>query len=135
MSHPDCTAVLSMSIVRRATCGAYMPAMQSIDWSAGLDSDKLVGDGARRAHDLKRTLGRPRDCRVARRWSVPNSPKKRPQDRARIDLRNGHEIRFWGRYFGCTTQQLIDCVNIVGFEVENVWRYLTRSAAGAEGEG
>jgi len=86
---------------------------------------------------------------------VPTHATKPPRSCARIDLRDEGEIRRWGRYFGCTVQQLIDCVNIVGFEVENVWGYLgnepvapkcsqcgeageravvTRSATEAEGE-
>jgi hypothetical protein len=82
-----------------------MPDMPPIDWSATTGAYMIPGG-------------------VARRWSVPNNARKRPQDRPRIELRNGDEIHWWGRYFGCNTQQLIDCVNIVGFEIENVWRYL-----------
>jgi len=49
-----------------------------------------------------------------------------PRDRRRIDFRYHDEIRYWCDHFACTTEQLIDCVNIVGFDVARVARYLGR---------
>ena len=59
---------------------------------------------------------------------MPNNAKKSPTDKARIDVRHDHEIRYWCNYFACTAEQLIDCMNIVGFDVAKVERYLGRSA-------
>lgn len=68
---------------------------------------------------------------------MPSNARKSPRDAARIDFRHEHEIRYWCQYFACTTEQLIDCVNIVGFEVANVGRYLGKElqlVAGAGGQ-
>ena len=57
---------------------------------------------------------------------MPNNARKSRGERARIDFRDDHEIRYWCRYFACTSEQLIACVNIVGFDVAKVGRYLNQ---------
>jgi hypothetical protein len=57
---------------------------------------------------------------------VPNNARKNRPETARIDFRRDHEIHYWCRYFTCTAEQLIDCINIVGFDVAKVERYLNQ---------
>jgi Protein of unknown function (DUF3606) len=66
---------------------------------------------------------------------VPNNARKSLGDRARIDVRDDQEIRYWCRYFACTAEQLFDCMNIVGFDVAKVARYLNQGLRLVAGTG
>ena len=46
------------------------------------------------------------------------------KDAARIRLRDDDDLRQWVGYFDCTAKQLINSVNLVGFQVRNVQRHL-----------
>jgi hypothetical protein len=47
-----------------------------------------------------------------------------PQDRARININETHELDYWSEALGCTEQQLRDAVAAVGVSSESVREYL-----------
>jgi hypothetical protein len=47
-----------------------------------------------------------------------------PQDRARINVNEQHELDYWTEALGCTEQQLRDAVAAVGVGSESVREYL-----------
>jgi len=47
-----------------------------------------------------------------------------PQDRARINVHEPWEVRYWTRELGCTQQQLVAAVNKVGVSAAAVKRLL-----------
>lgn len=47
-----------------------------------------------------------------------------PQDRARVNVNEEWERRWWCKEFGCTEQQLRDAVRAVGVMVVDVRRHL-----------
>ncbi len=58
-----------------------------------------------------------------------------PVDRARVELVEDHELRFWTREFGCSATHLLDAMESVGVDAAAVGRYLAmREHNGAPGE-
>ncbi|WP_447988347.1 DUF3606 domain-containing protein [Achromobacter spanius] len=49
-----------------------------------------------------------------------------PQDRARINVNEDHELRYWTKELGVSEQQLIEAVKAVGVSVEAVKQHLRR---------
>lgn len=49
-----------------------------------------------------------------------------PQDRARINVRETHELDYWTEALGCTEDQLRAAVSAVGVSSEKVREYLRR---------
>jgi hypothetical protein len=49
-----------------------------------------------------------------------------PQDRARINVNEEHEVRYWTEKFGCTPEQLRAAVNVAGVMADSVENYLKR---------
>lgn len=49
-----------------------------------------------------------------------------PRDRARVNVNEDWEVRWWCKEFGCTEQQLRDTVKRVGVMADNVRRALKR---------
>jgi hypothetical protein len=47
-----------------------------------------------------------------------------PQDRARINVNERHEVDYWSEALGCTEQQLRDAVAAVGVSAQAVREYL-----------
>ncbi|MGM7282533.1 DUF3606 domain-containing protein [Pseudomonas guariconensis] len=47
-----------------------------------------------------------------------------PQDRSRINIEEGWEVRYWSQKFGVTEQQLKDAVRAVGQSAEAVKKQL-----------
>ena len=46
--------------------------------------------------------------------------KRGPADRSRINVNEPYEVRYWTEHFGCTEQQLRECVKRVGVMVNDV---------------
>jgi hypothetical protein len=64
-------------------------------------------------------------ARSAGEDAMPDDPKKTgPADDKRINIHQDHEVRYWTNKFGCSGQELIDCVNRVGVMVDDVRRCL-----------
>jgi hypothetical protein len=61
-----------------------------------------------------------------------------PVDRARVELVEDHELRFWTREFGCSATHLLDAMESVGVDADAVARYLAmrehNSPAGERGD-
>ena len=47
-----------------------------------------------------------------------------PQDRARINVNEGHELDYWCEALGCTERQLREAVAAVGVSADKVREYL-----------
>ena len=47
-----------------------------------------------------------------------------PADRARVNVNEAHEVRYWTKEFGCTEAELRAAVKAVGVMVVDVRRYL-----------
>jgi hypothetical protein len=47
-----------------------------------------------------------------------------PQDRARINVNEAHELRYWSKEMGVTEAQLKDAVNAVGVSAAAVRKHL-----------
>lgn len=47
-----------------------------------------------------------------------------PQDRARINVNEPWEVRWWCQHFGCTEQQLRAAVQAVGVSADRVRQHL-----------
>ena len=54
-----------------------------------------------------------------------NFKNRGAQDRARINLNEGHEVRYWTSKFGCTEEQLRATITIVGASADAVARELS----------
>ncbi|SFI80695.1 DUF3606 domain-containing protein [Bradyrhizobium sp. Gha] len=52
--------------------------------------------------------------------------KRGPADRARVNVHEDYELRYWSRRFGCTEAELIDAVKHAGVMADAVERYLIR---------
>jgi hypothetical protein len=50
--------------------------------------------------------------------------KRGTPDRLRINIHEAHEVRYWTEKFGCSEQQLRECVQRVGVMVTDVQRCL-----------
>lgn len=46
------------------------------------------------------------------------------QDRARVNINEDHEVRYWTKKFGVTEEQLIAAVSVVGVSADEVEQYL-----------
>jgi hypothetical protein len=56
---------------------------------------------------------------------MADDPKKRgAADRARINLHQEHEVRYWTKKWGITAEQLRDAVGEVGSMASEVAKYL-----------
>jgi uncharacterized protein with von Willebrand factor type A (vWA) domain len=51
--------------------------------------------------------------------------KRGGQDRKRINMAEGYELNYWTRQLGCTEQELISAIGVVGPQVDQVRTYLT----------
>ena len=49
-----------------------------------------------------------------------------PQDRARINVNEDHELRYWTKELGVSEQQLKEAVKAVGVSVEAVKQHLRK---------
>ncbi|MGO4402190.1 DUF3606 domain-containing protein [Achromobacter sp. PAB15] len=49
-----------------------------------------------------------------------------PQDRARINVNEDHELRYWTKELGVSEQRLKEAVNAVGVSVEAVKEHLKK---------
>ena len=49
-----------------------------------------------------------------------------PQDRARINVNEDHELRYWTKQLGVSEQQLKEAVKAVGVSVEAVKQHLKK---------
>jgi Protein of unknown function (DUF3606) len=47
-----------------------------------------------------------------------------PVDRSRIELIEGHELRFWTRELQCSAEQLLEAIESVGIDAAAVGDYL-----------
>ncbi|HEU5295670.1 MAG TPA: DUF3606 domain-containing protein [Burkholderiaceae bacterium] len=48
------------------------------------------------------------------------------QDRSRINVHEGHEVRYWARKFGVSAEMLMDAVQAVGDRADRVEQHLRR---------
>lgn len=48
------------------------------------------------------------------------------QDRARVNVNEPHEVRYWTEKFGVSEEDLIQAVSIVGVSADEVGRYLKK---------
>jgi hypothetical protein len=53
-----------------------------------------------------------------------NLKNRGPADRARINVNESWEVRWWCGHFGCTESQLRDAVKAVGVMADKVRRHL-----------
>jgi len=51
-----------------------------------------------------------------------------PADRARVNVHEAHELRYWTKHFNCTADQLKAAVAKVGVMVTNVTKELSQTA-------
>lgn len=49
-----------------------------------------------------------------------------PQDRARVNVHEDWEVRYWCEKFGCNRLQLVAAVNAVGVMAKDVEAYLKK---------
>jgi len=52
-----------------------------------------------------------------------------PRDRARVNVDEEHELRYWTPNFGCTATELRNAVKAVGPMVDKVRKYLRNQKA------
>jgi hypothetical protein len=56
---------------------------------------------------------------------MADDPKNRgPQDRARVNVNEPHEVRYWTEKFGCTKEDLETAVKQVGVMADKIESYL-----------
>jgi hypothetical protein len=55
-----------------------------------------------------------------------NLQDRGPQDRARVNVNEAHEVRYWTEKFGVSEEDLIQAVSIVGVSASEVERYLKK---------
>jgi hypothetical protein len=56
---------------------------------------------------------------------MTDDPNNRgPQDRARVNVKESHEVRYWTDKFGCTKEDLETAVKQVGVMADKVESYL-----------
>ncbi len=55
-----------------------------------------------------------------------NLNQRGPQDRARVNIHEPWELRYWCQHFGCTELQLKKAVAAVGVSVAAVQRHLNQ---------
>lgn len=48
------------------------------------------------------------------------------QDRARVNVNEPHEVRYWTEKFGVSEEDLIQAVTVVGVSADEVERYLRK---------
>lgn len=48
------------------------------------------------------------------------------QDRARVNVNEPHEVRYWTEKFGVSEEDLIQAVSVVGVSADEVGRYLKK---------
>lgn len=48
------------------------------------------------------------------------------QDRARVNVNEDHEVRYWTEKFGVSEEDLIQAVSVVGVSADEVERYLKK---------
>lgn len=48
------------------------------------------------------------------------------QDRARVNVNEPHEVRYWTEKFGVSEEDLIQAVTVVGVSAQEVERYLKK---------
>ena len=53
-----------------------------------------------------------------------NKNKKAPQDANRVNIHEPYEVEYWTKKWGCTSQQLKDCVGKVGTSAAAVQKCL-----------
>lgn len=55
-----------------------------------------------------------------------NLQDRGPQDRARVNVNEPHEVRYWTEKFGVSEEDLIQAVTVVGVSAAEVERYLKK---------
>jgi hypothetical protein len=55
-----------------------------------------------------------------------NLQDRGPQDRARVNVNEPHEVRYWTEKFGVSEEDLIQAVSVVGVSADEVGRYLKK---------
>jgi Protein of unknown function (DUF3606) len=50
--------------------------------------------------------------------------KRGPKDASRVNIHEAYEVEYWTKHFGCTAEQLKQCVAKVGVMVTDVKRCL-----------
>lgn len=61
---------------------------------------------------------------------MADDPKDRgPRDRARVNVNEDYELRYWTKEFGCTATELRNAVKAVGPMVDKVRTYLKNQKA------
>ena len=53
-----------------------------------------------------------------------NLQDRGPADRARVNVHEAHELRYWTKHFNCTPEQLKAAVNKVGVMTTDVTKHL-----------
>lgn len=53
-----------------------------------------------------------------------DTTKTGPADAHRVNIHQDHEVAYWTKTFGCTKEQLVNCVNRVGVMVVDVKKCL-----------
>ena len=51
---------------------------------------------------------------------IDDKTRKAPQDAARVNVNERHEVRYWTKRFGCTEEQLRSAVSKVGVSAKAV---------------
>ena len=57
-----------------------------------------------------------------------NLQDRGPADRARVNVHEAHELRYWTKRFNCTADQLKAAVAAVGVMATNVEQHLSKAA-------
>jgi hypothetical protein len=68
------------------------------------------------------------DPQTRRRFMADNPKQRGPQDRARINLSQDHEIAWWTGKFGVTEEQLRHAVKLVGDKADDVADHFGKTA-------
>jgi hypothetical protein len=55
---------------------------------------------------------------------VDNLEDRGAQDRARVNVNETHEVRYWTQKFGVSEEDLIQAVSVVGVSADKVGEYL-----------
>jgi len=57
-----------------------------------------------------------------------------PPDRSRVNITEPSEVKYWGKQFGCTEQQLRHAISAVGDSAAKVGQYLKRKSTPPKGK-
>jgi len=58
---------------------------------------------------------------------MPDDKKEtRPQDASRINIHEDYEVHYWCKKFGCSKEELVKAVGVVGTSAAKVEEYLKK---------